>query len=245
MSQSVVTQLLTLLAGAVLGMLGTTFKGYYDRRAESRRAEEAAWLSLLSPLRIAAEELRGQLAQAFERVRSERELPVARLTDGYHLRRWFAQCKDYVTVPPAKWPDDQRLEHFAMHSGGEGTEAASTLYVTAKYLFYATEVRFRPPYIASRTTAERLRGRIDAVRRAYEAIEFYPVTQDSTGLSMKTADGTVKNYRQFGESLTDRAERGWFMTLTDVHFKLHEREPGQVNEILRSLDALVALLRRS
>jgi hypothetical protein len=47
-----------LLAGAILGMAGTTFKGYYDRRAESSKAEELVWMNLLAPLRVSAEELR-------------------------------------------------------------------------------------------------------------------------------------------------------------------------------------------
>jgi hypothetical protein len=54
MSQTVVTQLLTLLAGAVLGIVGTAFKGYYDRREQSRRTETAIWLNLLTPLNVAA-----------------------------------------------------------------------------------------------------------------------------------------------------------------------------------------------
>jgi hypothetical protein len=236
MSQTVVTQLLTLLAGAVLGIVGTAFKGYYDRREQSRRTETAIWLNLLTPLNVAAAELSGQLRQAFEHVSKDQDTP------GYHLQDWFERCKQYVVAPSEEWPDDQRLEHFAMHSGGEGTEAISTLYITALYLFYATQVRYSPPEVASRNWAERLRVRVDAVRHAYEAIEFYPVTQDSTGLSMKRDDGTVKNYRQFGESITAKAERGWFLTLTDVYFKLRQQEPGKVDQILRSLDALSAFL---
>lgn len=243
MSQTVFTQLLTLLAGAVLGIVGTAFKGYYDRRAESRRNETAVWLDLLAPLRVAAQELREQLEKAFEKVHSEKDIPEANLMNGYHLRGWFKQCKDYVTEPSDRLPDDKRLEEFADYSGGAGAEAISMLYVTAKYLFYATEIRFRPPNIESRARAERLRGHVDAVRRAYEAIDFYPVTQDSTGFSMKGDDGTVKNYRQFGESITSRAERGWFLTLTDVYYKLHQKNFEQVNEILRSLDEFVAFLK--
>jgi hypothetical protein len=235
-SQTIFTQLLILLAGAVLGIAGTAFKGYYDRREEARRTETAVWLNLLTPLRVAAAELSGQLRQAFANARKDQDVP------GYHLQDWFKRCKDYVIVPSEEWPDDQRLEDFAMHSGGEGTEAISTLYITALYLFYATQVRYSPPGIASKSWADRLRVRVDAVRHAYEAIEFYPMTQDSTGLSMRRDDGTAKNYRHFGESITAKAERGWFLTLTDVYLKLGQHEPSQVERILKSLDELAAFL---
>jgi hypothetical protein len=187
-------------------------------------------------MRVAAVELSAQLRQVFTNVRKD---PAGL---GYHLQNWFDKGKDYVVVPSDEWPDDQRLEHFSMHSGGEGTEAISTLYITALYLFYATQVRFNPPDVASRTWAEQLRLNVDAVRHALEEIDFYPVTQDSTGLSMKRDDGNVKNYRQFGESITARAERGWFLTLTDVYLKLHQQEPRKVDRILRSLDALAGFL---
>jgi hypothetical protein len=251
MSQTVVTQLLALVAGTVLGVVGTVSKGYYDRHAESRKNETAAWLDLLAPLRVTAEELRRQLKQACKQVHSEKDIPEDQLTyeddDGqhpYYLRHWFWKCKEYVINPSKSWSDDERLQDFAMHSGGMGNEATSTLYITAWYLFYATQVRFRPPNIKSKE-ALRLRDHVDAVRRAYEAIGFYPVTQDSTGISMKGDGQTVKNFRQFGESITNRAERGWFLTLTDVYFQLHKRDPEQVNEILRSLDALVDFLKAS
>jgi hypothetical protein len=248
MSQTLVTQLLLLLAGAVLGIVGAAFKGYLDRRTESRKNETAAWLDLLAPLRVAAEDLSRQLKQVFERVQKEESIREAQQTDRHnpvnYLQFWFWQCKDYVTNPDENWPDDQRLQHFALHSGGMGNEATSTLYLTAWYLFYATQVRFRPPDIESKDWTEQLRAHVDNVRHAYEAIEFYPVTQDSTGLSMKGEGRTVKNFRQFGESITNRTERGWFLTLTDVYFKLHKCKDEQVNEIQRSLDALAAFVKK-
>jgi hypothetical protein len=61
---------------------------------------------------------------------------------------------------------------------------------------------------------------------------------------MRAVDGTAKNYRQFGESITSHSERGWFLTLTDVYSKLHSRDPEQVNCILLSLDAVIGHLSR-
>jgi len=127
MSQTLVTQLLLLLAGAILGIVGTAFKSYLDRRTESRKNETAAWLDLLAPLRVAAEDLSRQLKQVFERVQKEENIREAQQTDRHnpvnYLQFWFWQCKDYATNPDENWPDDQRLQHFALHSGGMGNEA--------------------------------------------------------------------------------------------------------------------------
>jgi hypothetical protein len=243
MGDDILTRLLLLIVGTALGIVGgiagTAIKSYYERKAELDKRAEMTWLNTLSPLRVAAKDLREYFNHAFERVYAERG---KNLNDGnYYLRNWFRQCKDYIE-PNEQWSNEARREHIAMHSGGMGAEAVSTLYTTAYYLYYATQVRLRMPSIESKKKAHELLHYIEAVRSSFEKIEFYLVTQDSTGVSMKNSSGEVMNYREFCEALTDKSQRGWFLTLTDVYYKLDRWEPDDVKPILQALDALVEAL---
>lgn len=129
-----------------------------------------------------------------------------------------------------------------MHSGGVACEADFTLYLTGCYLYYATRVRLKSPYIRLGHDDQALIACIDDVRARFSGLDFYAVTQDSTGVSMKNSAGDMKNYREFGESLTNRSEGAWFMTLTDVYFKLHWKPEEDVQALLASLDRLTSFL---
>ncbi len=74
-------------------------------------------------------------------------------------------------------------------------------------------------------------------------LEFYGVTQDSTGASMTAKTGDVMNYREFCEAMTSNSERAWFLTLTDTYFKLYRQNRENVERVNESLRVLVALLR--
>lgn len=136
-------------------------------------------------------------------------------------------------------PDEQRRADFAMHSGGVGCEAVSTLYVTAYYLFFATRIRLRTPY---KEGDDEVVQCIDEVRRGFSDLEFYRVTQDSTGIAMKNKTGDVMNYREFGEAMTDKTERAWFLTLADTYYKLQRQNPEHVQAVVQHLDGLISVL---
>jgi hypothetical protein len=185
--------------------------------------------------------LRSCFDKAFNKVASEKDIPEANLREDYNLRYWFRRAKNYVVgLEPSN--DDERRRDFAMHSGGVGCQADSTLYLTACYLYYATRIRLKSPYIQLGHDDQELIARIDDVRAHFSALDFYAVTQDSTGVSMKNSAGEIKNYREFGEALTSRSEGAWFMTLTDVYFKLYWRPEKNVQAFLASLDRLITFL---
>jgi hypothetical protein len=246
MSDDLFIRLLLLIAGAAFGALlaafvsivGVIVKAKMDRKTEL----DKTWRGALSPLYLSAKELRYQLANAFDRVYAEKSIPEKELKDSHHLRYWFWQCKEYIVNDDPNWTDEKRKEHFAMHSGGMGAGAASTLYTTAYYLYYATKVRLDIPYIGSRKSANELQRSIEAVRSRLGDIGFYHVTQDSTGASMRNSAGEAMNFREFGEALTNKSQRSWFLTLTDVYYKLHNQKREDVQNTLLALDNLIAFL---
>jgi hypothetical protein len=131
-----------------------------------------------------------------------------------------------------------------MHSQGVGYAAASTLYATAYYLWHATRIRLRIP-AELRGKGVVLVNKIDAVRASFsKQLEFYDITQDSTGASMTSRSGGVKNFREFCEAITDQAERAWFLTLADVYFKLHHRSEEEVQNVRDSLEELISTLNK-
>jgi hypothetical protein len=243
MNENLLTKVLLLVVGALAGILsgmaGTAFKNRLDRKAETDKAKTSFWADYLYPLRVAASELRDQIVQIYKKVAAEKDIPEKDLKENYHLRKWFQWAKDHIIGVKDNLSDEQRRADFAMHSGGIGCEAVSTLYVTAYYLFFATRIRLQTPYKGG---DDELLHCIDEVRRGFSQLEFYRVTQDSTGVSMKNKTGDVMNYREFGEALTDKAERAWFLTLADTYFKLHRQDPEHVHMVIRQLDALISVL---
>lgn len=243
MNEGLLTKVLLVIVGALAGILsgiaGTAFKNHLDRKAEVDKTKSAFLLDYLYPLRVAACELRDQIRQIHTKVLSEKDINDKDLREDYHLRKWFWWCKDHITGEKDLLPDEQRRADFAMHSGGTGCEAVSTLYLTAYYLFFATRIRLRTPYNGR---DDELVHCIDEVRRGFSQLEFYRVTQDSTGVSMKNKAGDVMNYREFGEAMTNKAERAWFLTLADTYFKLHRQNPEHVKSVIQHLDGLINVL---
>jgi len=243
------TKVLLVIVGALTGIVSTliasAYKSYLDRKAELWKSREQTRHDYLDPLRVAAKDLRGCFERVFARVVAEKDIPQENLRENYNLRYWFHRCKDYIVDPNDGWTDEERRRDFVMHSGGMGCEAASTLYFTACYLYYATRVRLKSPYVQLGGDDQELIARIDDVRARFSRLDFYSVTQDSTGVSMKNTNSEVKNYREFGEAITNRSERAWFLTLTDVFFKLHNQPAENVEALLSALDKLITFLDRS
>jgi hypothetical protein len=61
---------------------------------------------------------------------------------------------------------------------------------------------------------------------------------------MTNKSGGVKNYREFCEAITDQAERAWFLTLADVYFTLHKRNPENFQKVMESLEDLISVLHK-
>jgi hypothetical protein len=250
MSSDLMTKLLLLLAGAlagiVSGIVGSAYKNYLERKSESRKSETAVRLEYLYPLLFAVHELKAKLALAYNKVVEEKDItkPEAEMTDRYYLRYWFWKYKEYIVNENANWSDERRKKELSMHSGGVGYGAASTLYATAYYLWHATRIRLRIPAELRGKGVVLVKG-IERVRASFSGgLEFYDVTQDSTGASMTNKSGGVRNYREFCEAITDQAERAWFLTLADVYFTLHKRSPANVQKVIESLEDLISVLRK-
>jgi len=243
MNEDLLTKTLLLVVGALAGILsgvvGTAFKNRLDRKVEKDKAKARFWADHLYPLRVAATELRDQIVQIHKKVAAEKDIPEKELKENYHLRKWFQWAKDHLIGAKDNLSDEQRRADFAMHSSGIGCEAASTLYLTAYYLFFATRIRLRMPYDGG---DDELIRSINDVRRGFSQLDFYRVTQDSTGVSMKSNTGDVMDYREFGEAMTDKTERGWFLTLADTYYKLHGQDPAHVQTLIHHLDQLIRVL---
>ena len=233
------------LSGIVSTLIASAYKSYLDRTAEARKDRAETRRDYLDPLRVASKDLRQCFERVYARVIEEKDISQADLKEYYNLRFWFRRCKDYVVDPNAQGTDEMRRRHFAMDSGGIGCEATSTLYYTACYLYYATRTRLKSPYIQLGSDDHELIARIDDVRANFSRLEFYSVTQDSTGVSMKNGSGELKDYREFCEAITSTSEGAWFLTLTDVFFKLHSQSTEHAQALFASLDRLGAFLDRS
>jgi|GEM_PF-4729795 len=249
MSEDLSTKVLLVIVGALAGVVSTLvaslYKSHLDRQAELRKTREQTRHNYLDPLRVASKDLRSCFERVFAQVVSEKDISQADLKENYNLRYWFRRCKDYILDSNDQWSDEERRRDFAMHSGGMGCEAASTLYLTACYLYYATRIRLKIPYIQLGGDDQELIARIDAARAKFSQLDFYSVTQDSTGVSMRNAAGEMKNYREFGEAITSKSERAWFLTLADVFFKLHSQSTENAKAFLASLDELITFLDQS
>jgi hypothetical protein len=233
------------LSGIVSTLIASAYKNYLDRTAELRKNRAETRRDYLDPLRVTSKDLRNCFERVYARVISEKNISPADLKEDYNLRFWFRRCKEYIVDPNVQQTEEMRRRDFAMHSGGMGSEATSTLYYAACYLFYATRIRLKSPYIRLATDDHELIARIDDVRAKFSQLEFYSVTQDSTGVSMKNASGEMKHYREFCEAITSRSEGAWFMTLTDVFFKLHFQSAEDAQALLASLDRLSTFLDQS
>jgi hypothetical protein len=248
MKDDLTSKLLLLLAGTIAGVLsgavGAYFKALLDRRSEAEKSDHEVRLQFLYPLLVIATEFQMRFEHALQQVQREKDIPKSedQMTDGYYLRYWFWRCKEFVVNSDPGWTTEMRKRDLAMNSGGVGSDAVSTLYVTAAYLWHATRIRLRIPSEMKGRGIE-LSQRLHEVRDSLGAIEFYDVTQDSTGVSMTGPMGDVMNYREFCEAMTSEAERAWFLTLTDVYFKLHLRNEAQAGRVSESLARLMALLR--
>ncbi len=183
---------------------------------------------------------------AYAQVETEKDTPENQLTSGlndgekYMLRWWFRRYKEYIVSDNGQWTDDDRRREVAMHSGGIGCQAATTLYRSATYLYHATNA-FEATDIGAKKTYE-LSDYLRVVKERFEKIEFYPETQNSIGVSMRTSTGKLKNYREFGEAITDQSQRGWFMTLADVYVKLDRRDRQDIEAICDALGQLIGFL---
>jgi hypothetical protein len=246
MEEGTLTKALLLIAGTFAGVLGTlaTTWGtrHLERKAELRKQERKLRDHYLVPLRMAAQELSNQLRHVMPILQSERDIPDQELKENYHLRYWLRQCKNYIVESNEQWTDEQRRREIAMHSGGVGYDAVATLYTAAHYLCYATLVRLRAIKLELVAFDEKVSKLVDAVRSALAAVEFYPVTQDTAGVSMRERSGRALTYREFCEAVTNDSSRPWFMTLADVFFKLHRQDPDKVQTIIAALDALIKFL---
>ena len=248
MKDDLTSKLLLLAAGAIAGILSGTIGAYYkawlDGRLELRKSEAAIRIQYLYPLLIIAVELRAKLAHITGVLQKEKDdpTPEPQMTNGYRLRYWFWKCKEYVVDPNSGWTGEARQRELAMHSGGVGYDAVSSLYVTASYLWHATRLRLRIPSDLEGRGIELLQH-LNQIRDSLEILEFYDVAQDSTGASTTSKTGDVMNYREFCEAMTSDAERAWFLTLCDVYFKLYRHGPEEVQRVDDSLAALIVFLR--
>jgi hypothetical protein len=243
------TKLLVAVVGGLLGIVSTLgasrYKSHLARKAESRKNKSEIRRDYLDPLRVASKDLHVCFKRVYAQVILEKDISQDRLKEDYNLRFWFRRCKDYIVDPNPQWTEEMRRREFAMNSGGIGCDATSTLYYTACYLYYATRIRSKSPYIQLGSDDRALIARIDDVRAKFGQLEFYSVTQDSTGVSMKNTSGEIRDYREFCEAITSRSEGAWFMTVTDVFFKLHTQSAENAQAFLDSLDRLSTFLDQS
>jgi hypothetical protein len=248
MKDDLTSKLLLILAGTIAGVLsgavGAYFKALLDRRSEVEKSDDAVRLQFLYPLLVIATEFQARFENAFKQVQKEKDdpRPEDQMTDRYYLRYWFWRCKEFVVNSDSGWTAETRKRELAMNSGGVGSDAVSTLYVTAAYLWHATRIRLHIPSEMKGRGIE-LSQRLHEVRNSLAAIEFYDVTQDSTGVSVTGAKGDVMNYREFCEAMTSEAERAWFLTLTDVYFKLRFKSENETRYVFESLARLTVLLQ--
>lgn len=128
------------LSGIVSTLIASVYKSYLDRTAELRKNRAETRRDYLDPLRVASKDLHNCFERVYARVTSEKNISQAEFKEDYNLRFWFRRCKDYIVDSNNQQTEEIRRRDFAMHSGGIGCEATSTLYYAACYLYYATRI---------------------------------------------------------------------------------------------------------
>ncbi len=195
-------------------------------RVERDREIYRSRLKYLSPLRIAAEDIRDNLRNILARF--DRPDQLDRLVSD------FGRIKDGSEkngLTPQWYNDD-------------GHDAASTLYSTAVYFACAGRIRTELPFFEfGAGDEEALLRHISSVRECFSGTSgIWELLQDSIGSYVRREDGGVINYREFCRELMDSEKQAWYLRLLDF-YKNARSKKEDFERIQESLDQLISYIK--
>jgi len=150
--------------------------------------------------------------------------------------------KDYVT---SNYRPGGKHDFIARCNGGETYFTASTLYLTVAYIAYATRVREKLPFSTLvpkyNQLIDDLVNHIEEFRRSFEGeYGVWSEVQDSMGEVAIKPDGTVINYYEFCDALSNDETCLYFLRLSDFYRDLAIKLPDII-EACKSLRNLIRL----
>jgi hypothetical protein len=201
-----------------------------EQRVEKQRELEKIRLQHLNPLQVAAGDMVGKIRV----LRQKLESPEGE----EFLRSSFNEVKVR---------DRNARADFALWCNGIGHLAVSTLYTTCVYFSYAGKIRAELPFIDLGLADDRLLlSHLSRVREAFGGeYNIWETLQDSLGSYVRSANGTVLNYKEFCGKIIDREEYVWFLRLIDFYRDVHLKRNDLVNieQALESLDGFLNKFR--
>jgi hypothetical protein len=247
-----------LFSLAVAGISGLV--AYYTARANSRAALATSRANLEGEIRKISEQIeaqeaareRGEIAVlrqryltplryyaiALSRRLGELEAKYVSAEDG-RVRGWFKTIKDQTAR-------DRRRDDFLTWCYYEGLFAATTLYYTCSYLFFANEIRSGQPFGASRPVySEQLAARLAGVTEAFVWDDgregIWGPAQEVIG-ELFRHDGSKLTYAQMCAELDGGTQARQAPYLRPLDFYWSDLHPAEAAGLRAALDELVTFL---
>lgn len=211
------TAVIAGLVGLFAGIVSAQFSAYIRTREGQIEQWQLVRTKYLAPFASSAEQVRGFIAVILGKLP---DLGAPKRESTNELIGWFRWVKDFAE---GREPRDQ----FYGHCNGTLYFAVASLYITATYFAIAARIRANQPYIATSDFNDRdLMKKIDKVRDEFSGDKdgLWDTLQDSIGVVVTHADGSIMDYREFCSHLVDEKQHVWFLRLMDFYIQMGNEE---------------------
>lgn len=229
--QILLTSIISAIIGILTALITTTYKMKKQQYFEKQKEKSRIRLKYLNPLLVASLDYLERMIDIKKRRQVEEKKNK--------MVQWFLEIKINKRM------DKKSFEYWA---NDEGYFAISTLYVTAVYFFYASQIRRELPFIElSPGDDKTLLEHISYVRTSIGGkYGIWETIQDSLGAYLlDNRNETVINYRQFCDLIIDQTEYVWFNRLIDFYRDINKKTEDHINKIISSLQSLIEFLNKS
>ena len=226
----VVPAIISIVTSLVTGLITISYKLKRQVAIDKEKEYERIKIKYLHPLLVAAQDLLDRMTDIRRRRKNDKEKNKMML--------WFRNVKSAGL-------DKVSFEYWA---NDEGYFAMSSLYVTAVYFSYASRIRREFPFIElSPGDNKALLSHIADVRLSIGGkFGIWEVVQDSIGSYLINKEGDLlKSYKEFCESIIDKAEVSWFNRLIDFFADIDKKLEDHLENIQSSLMSLIDFLAKN
>jgi hypothetical protein len=227
---AVISIITSLVTGIITGLITISYKLKKQFSIDKEKEYERIRIKYLHPLLVAAQDLLDRMTDIRRRRKNEKEKNK--------MMQWFRKIKS----------DSLDKGSFEYWANDEGYFAMSSLYVTAVYFSYASRIRREFPFIElSPGDNKALLSHIADVRLSIGGkFGIWEVVQDSLGSYLIKKDSDLlKSYKEFCESIIDKAEVSWFNRLIDFFADIDKKLEDHLENIQSSLTSLIDFLAKN
>jgi hypothetical protein len=211
-----------------------------DQQKKDAEAKAKLKLHYLDPLRVSTQALCNRLVQIVERrdradtflcdtIQQLRANKSSTLPDGVPYQLWKND------IECIKWAND--VGHFVI----------STLRITALYLYHASQILQKLPYVELSVGDDAaLRRKLTQVGKALGGpYGIWEELQDSLGNYILKENGSLMDYREFCNEIFHETHYLWFLRLIDFYGDIATKTKAEMDEMIESLQALDTFLKRT